>query len=349
MHALLKKKFAVHNQTSNHASPLVSICIPTYNRLDLLKIALESCFNQTFKNYEIIISDNSENNETKDFIESLCKNNIRYFKNTENIGPEKNVALSISLGVGKYIKPLMDDDVLMPTALEEMVGIMESQKSVGVVMAPLKIINFDGKQIAQRAYLIKKRRLLYRYKKSSQLLPKKLVLIDFMTKQYPCCVPSGLMYRNEGIKHLGSIDVEMKFIGDVEICARFATTYDFYYIDKPLSSWRYSELSYTVVNLHQQGESTEIYYRLTEKLLANPSLRNIFSEKEFSKIQKKAYFFSTKRAMISVIAGIRTKNISLVLQTFKIIKKNDPYKSNLVLLPFNLAGEMMIAAMSWFR
>ena len=339
----------MHNQKPNHTSPLVSICITTYNRLDLLKIALQSCFNQTFENYEIIISDNSDNNQTQDFIKSLSKNNIRYFKNTENIGPEKNVALSISLGVGKYIKPLMDDDVLMPTALEEMVGIMESQKNVGVVMAPLNIINLEGKQITQQAYLIKKRRLLYRYKKSSQLVHKKLVLIDFMTKQYPCCIPSGLMYRNEGIQRLGSIDVEMKFIGDVEICARFATAYDFYYIDKPLSSWRHSELSYTVVNLHQQGESTEIYYRITEKLLANPSVRNIFSEKEFSKIKKKAYFFSTKRTVISVIAGIRTKNVSLILQTLKIMKRNEPYISNLVILPFNLAGEIMMAGLSWIK
>jgi len=46
--------------------PLVSICIPTHNRLSLLKMALNSAQKQFYPNIEIVISDNSEDNMTKE-------------------------------------------------------------------------------------------------------------------------------------------------------------------------------------------------------------------------------------------------------------------------------------------
>jgi glycosyltransferase involved in cell wall biosynthesis len=332
----------------NGSLPLVSICIPTYNRIDLLKAALDSCFIQTLSNFEIVITDNSDNEITRQYIESLNRPNIRYFKNKNNIGPVENFALSVSLGSGMFIKPLMDDDVLMPTALEEMVNAMRAHPSVGVVMAPLNIINIEGGEVSYRAYLIKKIKLLYKYRKASQLVNKKTILIDFLTKQYPCCVPTGLMYRKEGFARLGPIDTKMMFAVDVEICARFSTYYDFYYIDKPLSSWRHSSLSYTVVNLHKNGQDTVAFYELTSKLCGDPRVLAQFSTKELPDIIKRAYFFASKRAVLSLLAGIRSMNLRLIIQTLRLMKKNDPYPTNLLLLPFSIGLEVLAAGVSWF-
>jgi len=329
--------------------PEVSICIPTYNRLGQLKEALDSCFSQTFTNYEIVITDNSDNNETFEYIKSLGRQNIRYYKNSKNIGPVKNFALSIDKGVGSYIKPLMDDDVLEPIALEEMVSAMRNNSSAGVVMAPLFIIDSSGKRINFRAYLIKKIKTLYRYREKSQLISGRTILNDFLTREYPCCVPSGLMYRKECFNRLGPIDPSVMFIVDVDICARFSTKYDFYYIDKPLASWRHSKLSHTVVNLHQKGQDTVAYYRLTEKLCASPDVLAQYLATEIPELKKKAYFFASKRAVLSIIAGVRSGNPRLILQTCCLMSRHDPYPSNLCLLPFNIAGEILKAAFSWIK
>jgi glycosyltransferase involved in cell wall biosynthesis len=329
--------------------PAVSICIPTCNRVSLLKIALESCDAQTCSDYEIVITDNSDNNDTLEFIKSLDNPKIRYHKNETNIGIARNLELCTSRGTGRYIKVLMDDDVLKPEALAEMTLAMEQNPNVGVVMAPLDIIDQAGMPINYRAYLIKKIKLLYRYRKSSQLIPKKTILTDFLTKEYPCCVPSGIMYRRECFDRLGPIDVNMIFITDVEVCARFATEYDFYYIDKPLCSWRYSPLSYTVTNLHQKGLDTEIYYLLTKKLCADPKVLALYSKEEMVGLHKKAYFFASKRAVLSILAGIRTMNFPLIFQTLGLMKKNDPYPSNLIALPFNIAREIFSAGISWLK
>ena len=50
---------------------LVSVIIPTYNRLELLKRAIESVKNQSYSNMEIIIIDGSTNNETQLFLKQL--------------------------------------------------------------------------------------------------------------------------------------------------------------------------------------------------------------------------------------------------------------------------------------
>jgi len=329
-------------------APLVSICIPTYNRLSQLNEALKSCLDQDYANIQIIVTDNSDNDRSRILIEGLNDGRIQYFKNSENIGPNRNLDACLSKGNGKYLKVLMDDDVLLPTALTEMVSAMEANPSVGVVTAPLHVINDQSERISFRAYLLKKVNTLYQYQQHSGLVPGKKALIDFMTRAYPCCVPSGVLYRKECFDLLGGIDTSINFC-DVDIAARFATKYDFYYINKPLSCWRYSPLSFTVTNIHKNGESTEEYYYLTKKFIEDPLVRDLFTAREMRSIEAKSYFFASKRAVLSILAGIQGGSPRLVWQTLKIMWKNDPYKSNFVLLPCNLFCEVMAAGFSWLK
>ena len=60
----------------------VSICIPTYNRPDCLKRLLESVFSQTYKDYDIIITDNSDGNSVLDIVNNYS--GIKYYKNRKN-------------------------------------------------------------------------------------------------------------------------------------------------------------------------------------------------------------------------------------------------------------------------
>lgn len=105
---------------SNKVSlPLVSVCIPTYNRPKLLKNSILSVLNQKInRNFEVIIVDNTENetllNETKDviisYIEEFPKNNIYYYKNEKNIGMYGNWNRCIELANCNRMTILNDDD-----------------------------------------------------------------------------------------------------------------------------------------------------------------------------------------------------------------------------------------------
>lgn len=324
------------------SQPLVSICIPTHNRTEFLLEALKSCFAQTYKNYEIIITDNSNTNDTKKAVSAIGDKRIRYYKNKENIGSFNNLIKLTTLTKGKYIKFLLDDDLLDKECLQKMVVVMEQNHNIGIVCAPLQIIDDRGRRITPRFYLIKKMVDLYRYKKKDTFINRKEILRDFLTKKYPCCVPSGIMYRQECFAKLGTFDEKFRFICDVELCMRFATEYDFYYIDSYLSSWRYTPTSETIAILHKKGVSPKMFYELTRKYL-NKNVLKMFTENERAQLTKDSYLFASKRMILNIVAGLKSGNVPLIINTLKIIHQNDPYIMNKLKLPFVILGEVLVA------
>lgn len=92
--------------------PYVSICIPTYNRVDSLRKCLFSALNQDYENLEIIVSDNGSSDGTEHFVTSLLAEhgNIRYFRNPTNIGSSANFNRAKELSSSPYFMWLADDD-----------------------------------------------------------------------------------------------------------------------------------------------------------------------------------------------------------------------------------------------
>jgi len=96
---------------------IISVCIPTYEMggygKEVLKRSLDILRTQTFKDFEVVISDNSENDEIK----NLCENteysslSINYFKNPIK-GMAQNTNSAIKVAKGKIIKILYMDDYL---------------------------------------------------------------------------------------------------------------------------------------------------------------------------------------------------------------------------------------------
>jgi len=112
-------------------NPLISICIPTYNRVEMLKEALKSALNQSFSNYEIVVLDDGstdgtaemmkhefESRETTQSAENTFLNipKIRYYSKA-NEGRPKTRNQLIKLAQGEFILWLDDDDLLVKDIL----------------------------------------------------------------------------------------------------------------------------------------------------------------------------------------------------------------------------------------
>lgn len=65
--------------------PVVSICIPTYNRVSLLKQAIDSVLGQRFEDYELIVSDNASTDDTTSLVNSYSDKRLRYSRNRRNV------------------------------------------------------------------------------------------------------------------------------------------------------------------------------------------------------------------------------------------------------------------------
>ena len=100
---------------------LVSVIIPTHNRPVMLKLALESVLNQTYKNIEVIVIDDGIEMRAKDVISSFNDNRIVYFQNEKSLGSAISRNIGIKKATGEYIAFLDDDDQWMPNKLEKQI------------------------------------------------------------------------------------------------------------------------------------------------------------------------------------------------------------------------------------
>lgn len=114
------------------AKPWVSFCMSTYKRADLLKQQLHSLSQQTFKNFEVIISDNDPEESAKEVVTSTGDVRFKYYSNGENLGMMKSFNKSIERSSADYIVMITDDDPVQKNFLYDMYGLYEQNKSYGV-------------------------------------------------------------------------------------------------------------------------------------------------------------------------------------------------------------------------
>ena len=105
-------------------NPLVTVVIPTYMRLKQLAKAINSVYNQTYDNIEIIIVNDDPNSDIEKFIN--IKKNVELINHKQNQGPSAARNSGIQRAQGKYIAFLDDDDFFLKTKIEKLVNMMES-------------------------------------------------------------------------------------------------------------------------------------------------------------------------------------------------------------------------------
>lgn len=99
----------------NNSIPILSICIPTFNRLHYLKESLDILLPQVENlNVEVCVSDNQSTDGTVIYLAGINKrfSKLKFIIQKENIGLERNMISAISIGQGDYILPIGDDEVL---------------------------------------------------------------------------------------------------------------------------------------------------------------------------------------------------------------------------------------------
>ena len=104
--------------------PTVSIAMPTYKGELFIRAAIESVLQQSFQDFELIISDDNSPDETQAIVESFEDPRIIYIRQDKNLGPEGNWNSCLSLARGKYFKLLPHDDLLRTDCLSRQVAVL---------------------------------------------------------------------------------------------------------------------------------------------------------------------------------------------------------------------------------
>ena len=135
-------------------SPLVSICIPSYNTGPFIGAAIRSVLDQTYPYFEIVISDNCSKDDTVEVIRSFHDPRIRFCVNETNLGVEPNWNNALHMARGKYLKLLCADDILYPDCIRDQVSVMEdpANEDVALVIGHKNVIGPDGKVLLTRKF-----------------------------------------------------------------------------------------------------------------------------------------------------------------------------------------------------
>lgn len=103
------------------ADGLVSVVIPTYNRVAMVTDAVDSALGQTYKDVEVIVVDDGSDDGTTQALERKYGTLIEVIRRESNGGASSSVNIGIRASRGRWIRTLGSDDIMAPSALSEFV------------------------------------------------------------------------------------------------------------------------------------------------------------------------------------------------------------------------------------
>jgi hypothetical protein len=109
--------------------PKFSIVMPTRNRAQLLVYALQSALGQTYKDYEIIISDNDSSDDTADVVQRLGDRRVQYFRTDRCLSMPDSWEFALGKARGQWVTFLCDDDAVSPRLLERVAEVIAKSES----------------------------------------------------------------------------------------------------------------------------------------------------------------------------------------------------------------------------
>lgn len=126
---------------------LVSIGLPTYNRPELLERALLLLVSQTYRNIEIIVSDNaSPDGRVGQVAEGYARNDrrVRYYRQERDIGILANAEFVLRKAYGEYFTWVSDDDWRSPEFVEVLVSLLERNPGVDMAFCDYRAVTESG-------------------------------------------------------------------------------------------------------------------------------------------------------------------------------------------------------------
>lgn len=135
------------NEYSKYIYPLVSIGIATYNRPEYMEKALQSAIGQTYRNIEVLVSDNGHFPDTREVVKRYMEmdNRVSYVSTDESgeFANWYNLFRCFS-DSSEYIQLLCDDDILISNKLEVMVQYFFDYDNLSLITSYRKLIDKDG-------------------------------------------------------------------------------------------------------------------------------------------------------------------------------------------------------------
>lgn len=266
--------------------PKISVCIPTYNRSSLLPLALESVFQQTETDFEILVCDDGSTDDTPGLMAQVSDSRVRYIRHAKNIGKSNNMRSGFEAATGEYFIKFDDDDRLTPEFLARTCEILDRHPDIDFVGTDHWVIDADNQRNLSATDLNSQR---WGRSQLPQGKIENLLAVVFVQQSLQI---GATLFRRQALQDLGFMRSDMQNCEDNDLFVRLALAgKQGYYLNDRLMEYRF--------HAEQQGIDRAIPY-LKDKLFYLESYR--FAESSLEQIRQ------ARLAETRLLLGLRLIN-----------------------------------------
>jgi glycosyltransferase involved in cell wall biosynthesis len=274
------------------STPTVSVIMPTFNRLEFLRPAIQSVFAQTLADWELIIADDGSAAETRAYLESLDDPRVKVIWLGHSGRPSAVSNIALREARGDYIAFLDSDDLWLPGKLAMQVESLRNHSERGWSYTRFAVVDSSGNPLVSKRV-------------TDWPAPSGWILEKLLSEVTVIAQPSVIISRPL-LDRLGAFDEELIMCYDDELWLRLAAHSEIDAIDAPL----------TLVRRHGQHSGSDIIAwrdrrRVFEKALRTADFAHLHSPLRLLRAQ-----MSAGLAKSQIASGDRAGAVGTLFRSF---------------------------------
>ncbi|WP_316353881.1 glycosyltransferase family 2 protein [Candidatus Trichorickettsia mobilis] len=221
--------------------PTVSVVIASYNHGLYVAEALQSVLDQTYQNFEIIVTDDGSTDNSVEVIKKFNDPRIKLFEFKENQGACAATNNSINNSKGKYIAIMNSDDVWALDKLEKQINFLEQNKNIDAVFSSVEFLDENMKEFSteNRPYFFEI------FKQPNRSSGEWLATFFF---QGNCLCHPSILIKKQCYNILGLYDNRFRQLPDFDMWIKFCKNFNLYVLAENLVKFR-------LLNNHKNASS----------------------------------------------------------------------------------------------
>lgn len=209
----------------------ISVCLLTFNHVEVVESTIRSILNQTVTGYEVIVSDDCSTDGTWERIQILAAEDsrIRPVRTPHNMGMAGNANHAVAQTDRPYIALLHHDDLYREDLLEKWASVLERNPKAAFVFNPYGVYESD---------------FVYQESMPGECIDGKWLLNHYLFARWGCVVRGTAMIRRSAWEQVGGMREQFGLLADIDLWMRMAMRWPVGYVPEPIITVRHQRPSY---------------------------------------------------------------------------------------------------------
>lgn len=230
-----------------------------YNDSAYLKKAIDSILDQTYPDFEFLITDDGSTDDSSKILDEYALKDARIkIFHQKNIGLTRTLNRLIAQASGEYIARMDSDDISLPDRLMDEVKFLDDNPSVSLISCFAKIIDDRGMEIGEHRPGVTHNQI------------KKLI---FFSGQF---CHGAVMFRKQAFLSVGGYDETFKYAQDLQLWLKFIASFEVSNLPKFLFLWRKTPGGIGVEKFKEQEKFAKLARRQSIKFGLYPKYYYLF-------------------------------------------------------------------------